>query len=471
MASTTSTQRTPSDSEVGRGTADLSWRLHFLASPDRALAGTCHVLGAGATTLGREGAIAIDDAILSRIHLVLSVAGGRVHLEDCGSRNGCFQGGRRIHEAWPGHGAVLRFGRTVAVLEADLGRSLDFATPTADVPGHSELARMVRAELELAARSRLPVLLIGETGTGKEHAALEVHRRSGRRGPLVRFNVAAVPHHLFESELFGHVAGAFTGASAARPGRVREAHGGTLVLDEIGELPEAMQTKLLRMVEENTVRPVGGNADLKVDVHFLASTNADLQARVRTGSFRRDLLARLRGSEVHLPRLAERLPDLLDLAEVVAQTAEPSHPAQRMAAGPSWRERLTPDALELLLLHAWPDNLRDLRSVLLRAQLLAGTGPVAAHHLPEGLRARSPTPEPDPAHALTPAQRPSAVQLHAWLAEHGGNIDAIARRVGRHRRQVYRWLQYAGLGQPDIEASRQGEVRPQPPALGQPRPK
>ena len=293
-----------------------------------------------------------------------------------GSRNGTFHAGHRIASAIASHGAVLRWGKTVAVLEADLKRAGEFATPTADVPGRSELARMVRGNLALAADTALPVLLIGETGAGKEHAALDLHRRMGRRGPFVRLNVAAVPSNLVESELFGHVAGAFTGAGAARLGRVREAQGGTLVLDEIGELPSDMQPKLLRLLEEPRVRPVGGGSDVAVDVRFVASTNADLGGLVRSGRFRRDLYARLRGSEVHLPRLAERRADLLELADVGV-----THPD-----GP-WRTRLTPQAAERLLLHGWPDNLR----------------------------------------------------------EHDGNVSAIARRVGRHRRQVYRWLAYAGV--------------------------
>lgn len=280
---------------------------------------------------------------------------------------------------------------------------------------------------------------------GKEHAAMELHRRAQRRGPLVRFNVAVVSQNLFESELFGHVAGTFTGAGGARSGRIREAHNGTLVLDEIGELPEAMQPKLLRLLEEAKVRTVGGNADVTVDVGFIASTNADLDQLVRTGRFRRDLLARLRGNVVPLPRVADRLPDLLDLADAVARADKP------------WRDRLAADAVESLLLHGWPDNLRELRSVLSRAQLLAGTSVVGPRHLPETLRARM---EPPLAEATPPGMvhdRPSAVQLRAWLREHGGNIDAVARHVNRHRRQIYRSLQDAGLGPEEIEASRTRE--------------
>lgn len=443
MARTTSQQHTPQDCDTAAPDTELVWRLHLLASPDRRLAGTVLPLTEGTTDLGREGGIAVDDGLLSRRHLTLTVLGDRVRVEDQGSRNGTFHAGRRIQGAWTSHGAVLRFGRSLAVLEADLQRAREFDPPTVDIPGRSELARVLRGELALASRSPLPVLLVGETGTGKEHAAHDLHRRLHRRGPLVRFNVAAVPHNLFESELFGHVAGAFTGAGAARLGRVREAHGGTLVLDEIGELPEVMQPKLLRMLEEGRVRPVGGNADVAVDVRFVASTNADLHQLMRQGRFRRDLLARLRGNEIHLPPLAERRTDLLDLADAVAP-----HPD-----GP-WRAHLSVQAAERLLLHPWTDNLRELRAVLLRAHMLAGGAEVGTAHLPAQLGQLPMAQDGEPEWPVQAPTRPSATQLRAWLREHDGNIGAIAKRVGRHRRQVYRWLAYAGLGAPDLEASR-----------------
>lgn len=422
----------------------MRWRLHFVASPDATRAGTWLRLESDSTELGRDAAVSIDDRLLSRHHCTLTVTGPRVGIDDAGSRNGTFHGGRRIVSAWPGSGAVLRLGRTVMVLEADLGRCPDHAEPSADVPGRSESARIVRGELDLAARSQLPVLLMGETGVGKEHAAREIHVAAGRQGPLVRVNIAAVPHNLFESELFGHVAGAFTGAMHARQGRVREAHGGTLVLDEIGELPLDMQTKLLRLLEERRVRPVGGPSDVIVDVRYISSTNANLDEMVRAGRFRRDLLARLRGHEIHLPRLAQRLPDLLDLADAVVP-----------ATGGPWRSRLTAAAVELLLLHTWQDNLRELRGMLDRAQLVAGPALVGPEHLPPGLRRQDDSPAGPPKDlARADVVRPSATQLKAWLDEHGGNIDAIAQRVGRHRRQIYRWLAYAGVSAGDVAASR-----------------
>jgi len=419
----------------------VRWRLHVLASPDPQRAGQVLPLGPGPAQIGRSSALVFDDRLLSRQHLSLWPGPSLVRLEDNQSRNGTFCAGQRVAQGALGHGAVLRFGATVAVLEADLGRAAHFATATRNVPGHSELARLVRSELEMAPKSPLPVLIAGETGTGKEHAAAEIHRASGRRGALVRLNVAAVPQHLFESELFGHVAGAFTGATAARLGRIREAQGGTLVLDEIGELPLDLQPKLLRVLEEGRVRPVGGQSDLPVDVRFLASTNADLEALVRKHLFRRDLAARLCGHVVHLPTLQSRTCDLVELADAVAP----------LPAG-SWRDRLRAEALEALLLERWPDNLRSLRAVLFRAAALAGHGLVEVGHL----SLARPLAMPSVAAAWTAEQnRPSPEQLRAWLAQHRGNIDAIARATGRHRRQVYRWLEYAGIDGAEVERARQ----------------
>jgi DNA-binding NtrC family response regulator len=444
----------------------VRWRLHVIASPDRAACGRVYELSPGQWTLGRApessaNILPIHDTTLSRCHARLDVQQGteRLQIRDLDSRNGTFCNGARIKTADLGHAGVMRVGATVLIVEADLGRRAPFEQPTADVPGQSEVARMIRGELDDAAADNLPALIQGDTGTGKEHAAMELHRRSGRRGRLVRFNVAAVPESLFEGELFGHVAGAFTGATAARPGRVRESQGGTLVLDEIGELPMVMQAKLLRMLEERTVRPVGANTDFPVDVRYVASTNADLQRLVNEGRFRRDLLARLRSHVVHLPPLCKRLPDLLDLADVVAPLAD-----EKALRPSSWRQALPAEVLEILLRYQWPDNLRELRAVLRQAARRLAEGAEGLQVLPEALLVQMPPiggpPDDVPRNPgrILQKDRPDASALYAMLAEYQGNIDQIAKATGRHRRQVYRWLTYAGIDETEVDRYRRGEL-------------
>lgn len=431
-----------------------TWRLHFVTASACEDLGRIYSLPPGRTVFGRatngtsDHAEVIDDLTMSRSHLALAHAPGVdfVDLEDLGSRNGTFVDGKKVTHARLGNGAVLRFGAVVAVLELDRGRHLDHGLPTAGVPGRSESARIIRGELTLAARDALPALLTGATGTGKEFAGGELHRLARPNGPLVRVNVTAVPESMFEAELFGHMRGAFTGAMAARPGRIREAQGGTLILDEIGDLSLQLQPKLLRVLEEGTIRPIGGSTDVAIDVRFVASTNADLDDRVLRGLFRRDLAARFRCHIVVLPPIASRRADLLDLAEAV-------HPAP---AGKTWRHLLSPLLIERLLQHHWPDNLRDLRAILVRIAAGPLDPPAGLTALPpaffEGARGATEAFRPDlvqtgpiPVRGQQPQGRPSAEELHELLEMHRGNIDAIATTLGRHRRQVYRWLDYAGI--------------------------
>ncbi len=444
----TTTNPTPMDEAVQRRLAWLVWRLHVVASPDERWRGQIVDLAPGTTTLGRQDATwNIADPSLSRHHARLQVAEDGVWLVDAGSRNGTFVGGQRTQHAQLGDGAVLRLGGTVLVLEVDSGVAREYALPTANLPGRTEPARLARFEVAIAATQGLHVLLHGETGTGKEHAALEIHRLSGRLGPVVRFNVAAVPAELFEAELFGHAPGTLPGTATARLGRVREAQHGTLVLDEIGELAPPLQAKLLRMLEERTVRPLGSTTDVPVDVRFIATTNADLQRLVDKGKFRRDLLARLRVNSVHLPPLSARRGDLLALADVVCPLVENGRSLL-------WANVLTPDAVQALLLYDWPDNLRMVRGCLTRARALAQGERVGVEHLgPEVAAALSRVTQGTPGSAHE-AKRPSASRLRAAVAKFRGNVDTVARDFGVHRRQVYRWLDYAGIDQSELRAAR-----------------
>lgn len=449
---------TPRRRRGGRGSAGV-WRLHVVGSPDPALCGRVLDLGLAGLQLGRvpnaEPSVAIDDPVLSRTHAWLgsSSDGQKLQVRDLGSHNGTWVNGHREAFSVVASPVVVRIGGTVlvAALEpADSGTD----EPTPQVPGRSHQAWAIREALREGAASGEPVLLCGETGTGKEHAALALHALSKRRGKLVRVNVAAIPENLFESELFGHIAGSFTGATAARTGRVREAQGGTLVLDEIGDLSMAMQPKLLRLVEEGLVRPVGGSQDVAVDVQFVGSTNGDLAALVQTGQFRRDLLARFRIHVVVLPPLRERQADFLDLADAVVPIESEAKSKRR------WRDALSPETIEELLLHAWPDNLRELRSVLLRLRRLAvDPVPILPDELPGSFHARSQLPPASsvvavPAVTTTHPQAPSRSELLQLLRDARGNVNEIARKTGRHRKQVYRWLDYARISRADLERYR-----------------
>ncbi len=445
------------------------WRLHVVASPDPKWRGAILKMTkdgpfADGAQIGRvpdaPAALRIDDSTLSRRHAVFTKDTDELlRVTDLGSSNGTFFGGERLQQALVGHGSVLRLGANVLVLERDMGARSEHGEPSADIPGRSERARQLRGALEDAAHDSLPVLLLGETGTGKEHAAHELHVRSGRKGKLVRLNATAIPESLFEAELFGHVAGAFTGALAARPGRVREAQHGALVLDEIGDLPLHLQAKLLRLLEERTVRAVGGVKDEPIDVRFCASTNADLAARVQDGRFRRDLLARFHTHVVALPPLRERRMDLFHFADALL-------PLRNSAGAPvAWPTVLHEETVEALLLYDWPDNLRELAGTLVHLRRHIGEQPVPRTVLSSTiLRQVGVRPAVEetarlgavPRDAVDPVEAPDAAALRQALREERGVLENVARRYGRHRKQVYRWLEQAGIDEAELQRYREG---------------
>jgi len=233
--------------------------------------------------------------------------------------------------------------------------------------GSSAPMTRVLAEIERVAPTEATVLVVGESGTGKELAARALHYGSPRaHGPFVCVNCAALPTELFESELFGHRKGAFTGAIADRKGRFEEARGGTLVLDEIGTLPAAMQSKLLRVLDTFEFQEVGDSVTRRADVRIIAATNEDLAQRARAGTFRADLFYRLHVFPLVIPPLRERKADIPELARALL--------AQRGCSEIASAERLTPGFLALLQEHDWPGNVRELKNLLERLEILAGPG-------------------------------------------------------------------------------------------------
>jgi transcriptional regulator with PAS, ATPase and Fis domain len=229
---------------------------------------------------------------------------------------------------------------------------------------------------ERVAPGDIGVLILGDTGVGKEVVAEELHRLSPRRDKsFLRLNCAALSESLLESELFGHERGAFTGAHQAKSGLLETAQGGTVFLDEIGELPMAMQVKLLRVLEERQVWRVGGIKPRAIDVRFVAATNRNLDKEIERGAFRQDLFFRLNGVTLHIPPLRERVEEIEYLAK---EFIEHFSKQQRRAHSPD----VTPDVMELMLQYSWPGNIRELRNAIERAVLLAGSGPILREHFP-----------------------------------------------------------------------------------------
>ncbi len=306
--------------------------------------------------------------------------------------------------------------------------------------GASAAMQRLRQRVRQAARAALPVLVLGETGSGKEVVARALHAVSGRSGAFVAVDCAAIASTLVESELFGHERGSFTGATHSRVGLVQAAHRGTFFLDEIAELPLAGQTRLLRLLQEGTYRPVGGNDERRVDLRVVAATWQDLPAAVRDGKFRADLWHRLAGVELRLPPLRERPDDAEELLRVFVE--------QACAADGRAPVRLEPALLEVIRAWPWPGNVRELRNVAQFVAAFARGDRAGVADLPPALR-RAPRLGAVGA-ATVRLDLPYMEARRAWLDEfqwryveaqleaHDGNVSAAARAAGMDRRSIQR---------------------------------
>jgi DNA-binding NtrC family response regulator len=311
------------------------------------------------------------------------------------------------------------------------------AGPPEDLVGASAAMREVQKAIGLLADSEATVLIAGETGTGKEVVARALHRHGRRRDrPFVAVNCAAIPSELLESQLFGHVRGAFTGAIADRAGSFREAHGGTLFLDEIGDMDLAMQAKLLRVLQERVVTPVGGRA-VAVDVRIVAASHRDLPAAVRLGRFREDLFYRLGVVPVFLPPLRDRLADILPLAEHFLF----------LAAGTAAPRQVSRGAAAALLAHSWPGNVRELQNAMQRVTALLRRPVIEAADLAFLGAAGAMAPETDwlAGDLETAVVRLETAMIRRALAATGGNRAEAARRLGIHRQLLHAKLHRYGL--------------------------
>jgi transcriptional regulator with PAS, ATPase and Fis domain len=316
------------------------------------------VIGSG------EGAdLRLSDPTVSREQLRLSLLPTGVHLRDEGSRNGTWIGGLRIADATVGSDIGLEMGTTALMLHIESGPldlPLSEGTSFGDAIGVSTAMRHLFAVLERVATSDATVLLEGESGVGKEVLAQAVHAQSARAsGPFVALDCGAIPATLIESELFGHERGAFTGAVEARKGAFEQANGGTIFLDEIGELALELQPKLLRVLEQREVRPLGARAARPLDLRVVAATNRRLLEAANKGEFRRDLFYRLAVARVVVPPLRDRRDDILPLARRFLRVATGNPAAE-----------FEPELAALLLSYAWPGNVRELRNVVDRHAVL-----------------------------------------------------------------------------------------------------
>ncbi len=312
--------------------------------------------------------LVLSDKTVSRKHVSAQREGDDVIVRDMGSTNGTFIGGSRFKEITIGYGAEIKLGRTVLKFlpqEDAVEPKVSERDNLGQLVGRDVRMKRMFALLEDIAPNDATVLIEGETGTGKELIAEEIHNHSRRKdGPFVVFDCGAIPRELVESALFGHVKGSFTGAITDRKGVFAEAHGGTIFLDEIGEMPIEMQPSLLRALDKRTVRRVGANTYDKVDVRVVAATNRDLREEIGKKAFREDLYYRLAVIRVSVPPLRERGSDIPLLVDHFVRSFSLLRPGGRPLL-------VTPEDMLRLQRHTWPGNVREMRNVIERACVLA----------------------------------------------------------------------------------------------------
>jgi len=408
--------------------------------------GTIHVpLSMSSIVVGsaESADIVLVAPTVSRRHVELRIVEAGCLVRDLGSKNGTFVDGLRVVEAIATKGFALRVGEETLVVELDTDEAevpLSRATSFGGLLGHGPAMRAIFAMLERVAKTEATVLVTGESGTGKELAARAIHDRSPRKeGPYVVFDCAAVSPTLIESQLFGHARGAFTGATESRAGCFELADGGTLVLDEIGELPLELQPKLLRALEDRTIQRIGEPKRRTVSVRFVACTNRNLAEEVRAGRFREDLYFRLSVISIRMPPLRERRDEIPRLV---------SHFRTRIGGDDA--PELPREVLALLERHDFPGNVRELRNIVERCLTLPGSA--ANDLLHAGISSRPAAPESDARWSLPFHDAKGRLTddferayLERLIARHNGNISEAARASGLSRQTCYRLMHKHGF--------------------------
>jgi len=383
-----------------------------------------------------ECGVVVDDPHVSRRHCELTLGDDGVVLRDLESKNGTFVGDLQIREVVLRPGVTARVGQwrlCVRVTGAPHELPLSSSARFGEAVGGTLVMRALFARLEVATATQETVLLVGESGTGKELLARAVHDASPRLdGPFVVFDCSAVAPTLVESELFGFVRGAFTGADRDRAGIFEQAHGGTIFLDEIGELPLELQPKLLRALESRQTRRVGGSAWQSFDARVVAATHRDLAAGMKSGAFRQDLYYRLAVLEARVPPLRERRDDIELLVERFLAAWSP----------PLTVHDLPPGSLAMLRAHDWPGNVRELRNALARMVVFQDAGPTT----PGGAGKGGGGADPLLRLPLREARQQVVEKFEqgyvaAQLDAHGGNVTRAAEAAGVSRQFLHRLLE------------------------------
>jgi len=447
-----------------RPDAVLTHRRCQLVMTRGAQAGRAFPLDGSRIRAGKSSAcdLVIEDPAISREHFEIERRGEEFVLCDLGSTNGTMLDGTRVREAYLHPGAVILAGQTTLTFES-ADQPLEVAPAASDgfgdLLGRSTRMRQVFAALDRLARSDATVLLVGETGTGKGHAARALHQSGARKdAPFMVFDCGAVARTLIESELFGHERGAFTGAEQARAGALEAAAEGTLFIDELDELPLDLQPKLLRALEERRFHRVGGTRQHEFRARIVAASKRDLSAEVEAGRFRADLYFRVAVAVVAIPPLRARLEDVPLLGSRLAARG-----------GPGWDD-LPPPTRDLLLAHAWPGNVREFRNVLERLALGIPVGEALGK--PTAGRFAHPTGSPDHALAVDwgiPFKEAKARLVESFerrylgqlIERHGGRVAPAAREAGLDRKYLADLLRRHGLQPPFAvqgEPSADGEV-------------
>ncbi|MDY7228354.1 sigma 54-interacting transcriptional regulator [Hyalangium rubrum] len=383
----------------------------------------------------------LDDSTVSRFHCEVRIGPRGSLVKDLNSTNGVIVDGVQVVEGYLRGGSLLRLGRVVLRFDfsAETNRlQISEQTHFGSLVGTSVAMRECFALLERAAARDVTVLLEGETGTGKSQAAQAIHQASARRDkPFLVVDCGAIPPNLLESELFGHEKGSFTGAMARREGAFEEAQGGTVFLDEIGELPTELQPKLLRVLEAREIRRVGSNTYVPVDIRLIAATHRDLRAEVNTGGFRSDLFFRLAVLRIPLPALRQRPEDLPLLVEklLASMKAAPEHTGALR----------TPEFFGRLQHAAWPGNVRELRNYLERCLVFEDALALSEEEAKPGA-----TFEVDPTQPYAEQRRRVGDDferryLRALLEKHQGKVAQAATTAGVDRVHLYRLLRRHGI--------------------------